>query len=890
MKTNFKRTVLIFCLVILTLATFAVAVSAEKTDFAATAFSDITPANGWVHVGSQSAAADTDGEDIELYYIKDAEAYFNSKTKTLVIIGKDNLQGDYGDWLVSSTKNTPGAKYYLIRWGLANTEKVENIEFRTGTKINNGGYLLQTFKHVKSVKFASTIVSINGSKSDTALFTGMSSLETIGHGKWEADGKWTPVSYKEGVADMTGFTTLVPRTGNEDSKAALYQGSLFLNCGSVKEVIFPKSLSYTGSYKPAVEKDGKWEAASSAIEATGDEFGGEYAGVFAKNMFADATSIVKVTLPAEVELKAFESGAFTRCTTLRCITVNGTVSSKLKIAPDAFAGVADGCIIQCAKADDVKLVNKVLTDTGITNVKAVDKSVQPTAAIKVTKVPALPAFEIIDPDDLEPTAYGTIKNTNTNNWWLYFEKTKTLMIYAKNTSYYNEAGDISRCEDGIGWTEFKEEIEHLVIGPYINGLQASIASGMTNLKDIEITSHITQAYGTFSNTPNLTSIYYAGTEKVEGLAALMSAKSDNFSLNLSQTKIKEINMGSSACQFVGNIVPSISTTTLYFDVPSKEAIEYCRENFLNIKDNSGKSFGEWYVEIPEGLPACGNFAVYDFDETSGTLTIFGKGSTANTDNYWGGGSKNQPWFGIKDKIKHVIISENITLLGKYSFTECKNLETVQLPAKEDFLILNGAFQDCHNLKSVYIKGNQPIEGTVDLSKIKKIETYTFTNCYLIANAIINENVSKIGSSVFENCTNLKNIYGMPGSFAEEYASENFLTFLDSATNTPQPITCTPPDVNPDDTTSPDTTPDTTPDTQPDTPPDTTPDITPDTTPDTPPDTTPDITPVGGDDDQTTDDNGGSTLPVIIVVAVVVVVVAAAAIVIIAKKKKSPKAE
>ena len=55
------------------------------------------------------------------------------------------------------------------------------------------------------------------------------------------------------------------------------------------------------------------------------------------------------------------------------------------------------------------------------------------------------------------------------------------------------------------------------------------------------------------------------------------------------------------------------------------------------------------------------------------------------------------------------------VLGKYAFTECKNIETIELPAKDGFVILNAAFEDCYNLKSVYIRGNQPIEGTADVS-------------------------------------------------------------------------------------------------------------------------------------------------------------------------------
>ena len=243
MKTTLKKIALIFGLVAVMVAALALCVSAEKADFTPPAdFSDITPANGWVQIGSKSAAADDDGKDIELYYIKDAEAYLNRGTKTLVVLGKGNLTGSYGDWNVSATKNTPGAKYYLIWWAASNSDQVEHIEFRQCGPFNNGAFILQMYKHAKTVKLATTANGTYGSKQGTGLFAGMTSLTTVGHGNFGADGKFTPVTYKENVVDMTGFTYLRPAGGEGDSKAVMYQGGMFYNCASITEVIFPQSM------------------------------------------------------------------------------------------------------------------------------------------------------------------------------------------------------------------------------------------------------------------------------------------------------------------------------------------------------------------------------------------------------------------------------------------------------------------------------------------------------------------------------------------------------------------------------------------------------------------------------------------------------------------------
>ncbi|MBR3775284.1 MAG: hypothetical protein IKL12_04145 [Alistipes sp.] len=61
--------------------------------------------------------------------------------------------------------------------------------------------------------------------------------------------------------------------------------------------------------------------------------------------------------------------------------------------------------------------------------------------------------------------------------------------------------------------------------------------------------------------------------------------------------------------------------------------------------------------------------------------------------------------------------------------------------------------------------------------------------------VISPNVESIGTSVFEeNITlNLKNVYGVPGSYAQEYAKENNLNFFDVSAADPEDIICIPPE-------------------------------------------------------------------------------------------------
>ncbi len=305
---------------------------------------------------------------------------------------------------------------------------------------------------------------------------------------------------------------------------------------------------------------------------------------------------------------------------------------------------------------------------------------------------------------------------------------------------------------------------------------------------------------------------------------------------------------------------------------------------------SGYDTGDDVSLFDPTLPTCGPSSAFGFDEATGTLTVYGLGKISDIVNYYGGGSKHQPWFSIRDNVKHIIISDGITSIGKYAFCQFTNLETVQIPASDNFEILSGAFEKCSKLKSVYLSGTDPIEGTVDIRNVHTINPWTFAYDFLIANVIISPKVEKIGTSVFEeNITaNLANVYGTPGSYAESYAAENGLTFNDISASAPQPITCTPPEptVLETDTDAPDTTvleteagaPETTVAPEPDA-------EQPEESVDAPETSGLNDSQQGSKDDDASTDGNSDILPIIIIAALVVVAAVVVAIIVAAKKKK-----
>ncbi len=456
-----------------------------------------------------------------------------------------------------------------------------------------------------------------------------------------------------------------------------------------------------------------------------------------------------------------------------------------------------------------------------------------------------------------------------NTYWAYYDETKTLE-FVSGTKEYNESGTIKNVdEEYTDWIQYKSQIEHIIIGDYIVKISATAFQNYPALKDVRLGKHVSQIdYHAFLNCSDLTTIWRNGQQRVEGRADLRGLSPLNPIIG--GTAIKEIILPENVTK-IASFPPSAQT--VFVSTITESLVQSAKENFVDIINlyNPEEKY-EFSLNVDYTLPYCGPRSVFDFDEATGTLTVYGTGKISDIVNYYGGGSKTQPWISIRNNVKHIVITDHITSIGRYAFCEFVNLETVQIPASEDFEILNAAFEKCHSLKSIYRSGTEPIEGTADLRNVHTINPWTLAYDWLIANVIISPNVEKIGSSVFEENINLANIYGTPGSFAETYAADNGKNFYDISSNTPVAITCAPPETTVmTETEAPETT-------------ETEPEET--TVLETETDVVSDTFPVFVDKGEV--QNSSSVLAIIIVAIVVVVVAAAVVVVIIVSKKKKAK--
>ena len=231
------------------------------------------------------------------------------------------------------------------------------------------------------------------------------------------------------------------------------------------------------------------------------------------------------------------------------------------------------------------------------------------------------------------------------------------------------------------------------------------------------------------------------------------------------------------------------------------------------------------IELPAGLTSCGANA---FQNCKSLVEI----TIPDTLNSWGGWT-----FADCSSLVHIDIANSITSIPSNTFNGCTSLSNIKLP-EELKIIRNEAFQgsglteitipdkvtsiesyafkNCTSLieanvpDSVTSMGSYVFDGCSSLtdvslgSGITSIPDYAFSNCESLEAIKIPYNVTTIGQYVFLNDTAFKEItiprktesinsnsfsypwdltiYGISGTYAETFASDNSINFVNREVN------------------------------------------------------------------------------------------------------------
>ena len=160
----------------------------------------------------------------------------------------------------------------------------------------------------------------------------------------------------------------------------------------------------------------------------------------------------------------------------------------------------------------------------------------------------------------------------------------------------------------------------------------------------------------------------------------------------------------------------------------------------------------------------GDNATYEFDSTTGVVTITGIGAL---DDYTG---TDSPFAG-NTKITSVEIAEGVTTIGDNMFSGCTGLETVTIPASVAYVGEN-AFENCSSLTTITVPagatyGDNAFTGCTSLESVEfgsgeiasKDEADHNAPWYQpsVKEIIITPGVTKIGEHAFSDATNIERL-------------------------------------------------------------------------------------------------------------------------------------
>lgn len=122
-----------------------------------------------------------------------------------------------------------------------------------------------------------------------------------------------------------------------------------------------------------------------------------------------------------------------------------------------------------------------------------------------------------------------------------------------------------------------------------------------------------------------------------------------------------------------------------------------------------------------------------------TLTISGSG---NMNNYFG---DDAPWHSYKNRIKTVIIGDEVNTIGSYAFYTISNIKSVTIGSSVT-RIGQIAFSYCSGLTTVFIPNS-----------VVTIEMAAFQNCTSLTTVTVGSAVTSMSTSVFANCSSLNSM-------------------------------------------------------------------------------------------------------------------------------------
>ena len=572
----------------------------------------------------------------------------------------------------------------------------------------------------------------------------------------------------------------------------------FFGCKSLKNIILPSSVIKIDSYAFA-----QCDVLSNVqFPQTLSELG-EYA-------FAGCDSLADMNLPES--LTSIGEGAFAECSALTNVAL-----------PSEISNVSDFLFYDCPSLESVYLRGGVYA-IGVGSFSSSESLSKVVFAGNAPEVIGDRAFEKVS-DDLvlhyEQAATGwttpkwtgpdeAVYNTSTvysgtcgdKLEWNLMTATGELTIWGNGEMYSWDSQKLPP------WQAYKDLIKSVKIEEGVTSIGASAFQNCSMLGIAYIPSTVKKAgYAAFADCLNLNIVdckgglkatsdcmFYnnANLEHIEFSNELSAIASYAFYGCLSlkdvvlPSSVKTVNEGAFALcttlkelTIIGNLTSvgqgaffncsELETVHLYGSKP-KSVGSYAFYGCAREITLTGSSDSSWIKTESDTLITSGSSSTlsgtvgsvkWSIDVSNGILTISGTGSISNME------EGNAPWSQYAYLISKIVVSEGVTGIGDYAFSQMSAITSVSLPQTLRS-IGQYAFGKCTSLKEVVLPKNVTELGegvfsccvaltSLNLSSgVENIPDYMCSECYNLIDVKSETTIKTVGYGAFYNCAHLEN--------------------------------------------------------------------------------------------------------------------------------------
>ena len=287
----------------------------------------------------------------------------------------------------------------------------------------------------------------------------------------------------------------------------------------------------------------------------------------------------------------------------------------------------------------------------------------------------------------------------------------------------------------------------VTIGNSVTTIGESAFGFCSNLTSVTIGNSVTTiGYGAFMFCGNLTSVTTGNSVTTIGEWAFNAC----FGLTSITIPNSVTTIGDNAfynCRGLTSITSLIPADKLF--IPGASAFDVPTSCTLYVPAGAKETYAAtdgWneFTNIVELDPKydriCGTNAFWDYNEKTGTLTIYGEGATDNYNHY-----SDSPWYDFINDIKRIEIESGITAIGDNVICYCNEATSIEIPNTVTKIGYQGIYQ-LMSLQSLTIPNS-----------ITEVGEFAFATCTSIKEIHIPASLTSIDTSAFAGCNSLETI-------------------------------------------------------------------------------------------------------------------------------------